>query len=997
MIEKHSHVLAYDPVHGQQVFVLPVGDLFEKTAALTKEAQVSEEIARAVESIAPEPGHRYVLVNAMGAGEYYGSNKNADFFNEAGLKHGGEDYGYRTFETARVNVHHDNKDPEKSVGTVKCAYYNDRMHRVELILDVDLSKLAKRDPELYEKVAAGEPADVSMGCFLAGTKVLMSSGLWKKIEDVAVGDSVISHMGRSKEVFATPRRDYKGDLFTFDVYGHMEVTSTEAHPFWALKQEDVMRTECVTKRYFKSIDPSKFSWTHAHELRVGDFLAMPVMSEVETPEYATVGLARLLGYYLAEGHTFYGKKRQLWGIQLSGNHKDVMHRELPSICEALGTKNPPTFWTNENNPNAKYASIYDEKLASLCVEHCGRYSDGKKISPSLMRWDPELQKHFLAAYIAGDGWQNQSWQKGSVGISTCNEQLADQIVMMLARCGVVASIQYINHKAGMGKNTRDTKECVIYIGKNQVNKLAHFSGSIEPVRAQKAGGRKRLIDGYVIMPVRGIEKKPYDGPVFNLEVRDDNSYVAEGIAVHNSKCDRDFCSICGNPAENRTTYCDHLKKLANMIMADGRKVYAYTPHPKFFDISFVTKGADQTAKALQYIQKAASDRVASPSASLEKAAACPEPALHKVAAVKASYEVPVFPGDHREVVLRLEATEPVLEPERLDRLAKIGFAGALSTASHLGIVLRPEEYQYLTLSCLGQQKLAAELWNRGEVFEYDSDLWFSPEIQPIEAQTSPGNLNLKAAGFVADLVPGRSLFEPYFSERAKKASLVPSGTIQKLAEARMTNASYPQGVLTPEFAAALALGYIIYRKGIPTVDVEAIRRAVTDPGIAKKVMLVLLPLVAGAKAVDKMLFMDPPTGSKTAGVGVEVLLPVAGTYLYSAHARKKAMRGERISGLEHMAIDYPLPIAGGAVLAGQLLKRRLGRTMGKSSGMISRVIDKKADIATNMALVLGSGIYRPRLSGALGYLTDLAIGTALGKAVSSAVKSVSEKSSSQSA
>jgi hypothetical protein len=45
--------------------------------------------------------------------------------------------------------------------------------------------------------------------------------------------------------------------------------------------------------------------------------------------------------------------------------------------------------------------------------------------------------------------------------------------------------------------------------------------------------RKHQTDTHLWRRVEGIELEPYNGVVFNLEVEEDHSYVAEGIGVHN--------------------------------------------------------------------------------------------------------------------------------------------------------------------------------------------------------------------------------------------------------------------------------------------------------------------------------------------------------------------------------------------------------------------------------------------------------------------------------
>jgi len=161
--------------------------------------------------------------------------------------------------------------------------------------------------------------------------------------------------------------------------------------------------------------------------------------------------------------------------------------------------------------------------------------------------------------------------------------------------------------------------------------------------------------------------------------------------------------------------------------------------------------------------------------------------------------------------------------------------------------------------------------------------------------------------------------------------------------------------------------------------------------MAKKVLAVLIPLVAAGSVVDKMISYQPETATKAAGLGTEVILPVAGSYIYSAYARQKAQKGQPLSAVEHMALDYPLPIALGGVLGIKALKHRMGRTMAKSSGKISDGMKKEA-IDSGMVLALGSGIYRPRLSGAIGYLVDLAIGTVAAKSIVAAKRALTGES-----
>ena len=69
--------------------------------------------------------------------------------------------------------------------------------------------------------------------------------------------------------------------------------------------------------------------------------------------------------------------------------------------------------------------------------------------------------------------------------------------------------------------------------------------------------------------------------------------------------DFDLCSSCGNKAKNRSEYCTEdmckhggLKDHIGRVCEDGHVLHADNPHPMFFDISRVHKGADRTSHAL---------------------------------------------------------------------------------------------------------------------------------------------------------------------------------------------------------------------------------------------------------------------------------------------------------------------------------------------------------------------------------------------------------------
>lgn len=115
------------------------------------------------------PGEIPIHMIALGSTEFLGPNRNGDGFKEAScIKF------HNTFEKfARFYRDHNNKDPKKSYGVVKRAFYNPDMHRVELIVGLNGTKeAADRNNGLVadkerDKLESGRDLGVSMSCKVA--------------------------------------------------------------------------------------------------------------------------------------------------------------------------------------------------------------------------------------------------------------------------------------------------------------------------------------------------------------------------------------------------------------------------------------------------------------------------------------------------------------------------------------------------------------------------------------------------------------------------------------------------------------------------------------------------------------------------------------------------------------------------------------------------------------------------------------------------------------
>ena len=114
------------------------------------------EVVDFINKLNPKDDCHYSLCNALGAGEFWSSNVNGDFFEKHELEN-----THPTFLNGNPFMHHINKDPNKGYGKILFSAYNPRMNRVELVVEYDTNKLPK---DIVSKLDKDDLVNLSMGC-----------------------------------------------------------------------------------------------------------------------------------------------------------------------------------------------------------------------------------------------------------------------------------------------------------------------------------------------------------------------------------------------------------------------------------------------------------------------------------------------------------------------------------------------------------------------------------------------------------------------------------------------------------------------------------------------------------------------------------------------------------------------------------------------------------------------------------------------------------------
>ena len=629
----------------------------DESAGLEKTASGEHlpEVIELIESIEPQPGRLYLVNSALGAGEYVGFNLRGDWFTEAGLLNtpeGWDDipvwdiearrkaaartkpvrgwgrlaWGYPTFYNAHKFRHHVNKDPNRAYGYVLGAFWDPRMHRVIIVSELIRSYCERLGAlDLYQRIEAGDFPDTSMGarvpydrCFPAHTFISTESGP-RQIQDIKVGDRVYTLQGNLKTVTRLFRtEDFDGELVRIRSRARLPVDATSNHPYFRIPREQIR--SCIGsvngKKRRHSYDGGDTCTTcgrgrlsieevQADELRPDDVLVTPVISGGEGPEYGPA-LSYVAGVYAGDGCQIRqrrGKKKDggyvLQGLQFSCGADDPHIDRLLSALSELSHNEPKVY--DDGDKNAVSIRIYDQVLAAQISSMVqGRKAAHKTLVVPLDHQEDRLG--FLGGLIDSDGCSDSK----SSRISSTSPMLSRAAWELGVRCRLPVSISAQSSPRSSGfQGTTEERFTVYFPAASCSDQLAPFSAKVQPSTSKwksSAGFFWTSEEGqlYYCSAITGVDLYESQTPVFNFSVEDDETYIAEGAAVHN-------CSICNHVARNPSEYCEHVRKFAappygmKAILPDGRRCGVYNDYPRFFDDSYVFVGAERSAKVMDNV------------------------------------------------------------------------------------------------------------------------------------------------------------------------------------------------------------------------------------------------------------------------------------------------------------------------------------------------------------------------------------------------------------
>jgi C1A family cysteine protease len=484
----------------------------------------------------------------------------------------------------------DSLPPSKPVAPMESRAPNRRYHRLGYIKDAkdtrDLPfKLTKAEcealknlPQSIDLRTTGHlPGVYDQGdlgsCFPAGTPILMADGTERPIEEVAVGNRVISHTSKARKVTNVFRRNYSGLTYTIKVKGYNSpLTMTDEHPVAVVPN--------VSRRaQYGEFSAGELIWQKANELKPGDFVLLPhanstrdnteplyldVVSFIEhdvvdDKDNGTVRLAeasgnnqinryfkldektaQLIGLFLAEGSLRKSASGYPNGLQFTfARHEETYQAFVKETLEEIfGVK--AYIQKLKGRDSISDVRCDNSTLANVFLKLCGEYSLKKYVNPLFFQSPKSVRLALLKGWLMGDGTQKpvitsnykgQSYKAVAIHGVTSSENLYRGFFRLALSAGLKPSANIRKQSAHQNVEGR----VLSFYSRDVLTVFPEHTAQVEEAGIRSDGSTlwKQHELGYLCRISKIEIEEVEDLAVFNFEVEEDNTYIANSIAVHN--------------------------------------------------------------------------------------------------------------------------------------------------------------------------------------------------------------------------------------------------------------------------------------------------------------------------------------------------------------------------------------------------------------------------------------------------------------------------------
>lgn len=387
--------------------------------------------------------------------------------------------------------------------------------------------------EVLKRLHATEEFEIAeLGCIPNPYSLIqMGDGSLRPISLVKIGDKVISHTGQSRVVTQVFKREAKEEIVEIhrEFFGGTTLKLTGNHQVLVIPCE---------KAYLYD-NPKRGSWNKnliaqwikADDIRPKDLVAYSTIKDLQhnktTIERHGLSIplnddfAFLVGWFLAEGYIGHHGKLGENHFGVCASLKEEQHIKRFRDC-LYRLFNIETDYHKYENKGVYEIKVYNRTVTQFMQSILGSSCYSKFIDPELFGGSQDFLLRLISAYAEGDG--HSCIQNNNIVIKTASKQLGLDVVRILLNMDIRCSFKKQSCNIGYrltisGQYARRLAEYFVYKNKN-FNDL------------QREETLK--IDNLIFMKVTQTNRYDHNGPVYNLEVEKDNSYVCDNYVIHNS-------------------------------------------------------------------------------------------------------------------------------------------------------------------------------------------------------------------------------------------------------------------------------------------------------------------------------------------------------------------------------------------------------------------------------------------------------------------------------
>lgn len=386
------------------------------------------------------------------------------------------------------------------------------------------------EPLLEELIAYNDNGNFDR-CLTKGTLITTNKGDIP-IEEIGINDLVLTDKGNFKPVTWTDKHTHCGNIVTLQYSGdYQKLICTDNHPI-------LVRYTDKLSHKFRKLDCLKEGFLRADQLKYKyQFALVPKRNIISKPRTIDDRMLYVLGWIMGDGYCNPKSNEvkityQLNQLQCAEQCKEIIEKFDPTV---------PCKLIRDKIKNCYRLFVYSKKLHKLAIDF-GCIPNNKKINNEVYNNHTDLIP-FILGLLEADGHQKyinyDGYNRNAIEISTIYEELIRQCRQILLDNGIYSTIREIKPRNGKRQvNLQITGEYVYkllnYYSYNEPNTSCPiFSYKFKQIEYKHTKSIVLKDNKGFWVPIRLLENRKTKETVYNIEVQDDHTYVANGIATHN--------------------------------------------------------------------------------------------------------------------------------------------------------------------------------------------------------------------------------------------------------------------------------------------------------------------------------------------------------------------------------------------------------------------------------------------------------------------------------